>query len=485
MIVNVDYIGVIRFSDGKYRYQQVPIMHSNELLMQLNACGQEECSTRLDLQSVFSSYIPHPQPYNYCYPLEYYHRSDSSQAAGMPPYQLTMEEYEGAISHRRKELLEKYPSISVETMERELDSFKRLMRKTYYEHCVNYIRAYDYERQLECLRADTSIRMFSTEPVGFLARWANQYYHISQDIEVSIHTNFAFGNASRFTLNLTYNGIPIYLYSKYVQYYYAEKVDIIECTNDYRPARENWELALKFVEKAANLAQDSTEAFVNEYLASELDRFMTGIRDLYRNPSIMVQKIVNLTAFHERTSPYVRVRHICAGEWQDFKAYPYEMALSFRLGKLTGALEFLETLKSLSDIYPRINHFIEEIKTINCAIAPDVKSAIAIAERDILALKKTKEQYQLQLLELKKKKESLDGELSDLKGSLGDEERRKIDKEFRLKHPGFETLYSQIIAWSDKVDKVMGDIYFRNHYKEWLERDLTLLNTYLDISNGE
>ena len=483
MIVNVDFIGVIRFSDGKYRYQQAPIMRSDQLLTQLKVCYQENSSNMLDLQAIFMSNISSPKLYNYCYPLEYYNRSDSFQPSGMPPYSLTKDGYEGAIARRRQELLEMYPSISDMTLKNELESFERLMKKAYYERCVNYIRAYDYENQLELLQADTSIKMFSTEAVGYLAGRANQSYRISQDIEVSIHTNFAYGNSSCFTLNLNYRGIPIYLYSKYVQYYYAEMVDIIECTNDYNPTRENWELALRFVETAANLAQDSTDAFINEYLGHELNRFMTGIRDLYNNPAAMIQRVINLTAFHERTSPYVRVRHIREGEWEDFKAYPHEMALSFRLGKLAGALEFLETLKSLSDIYPRINQYIEEIKTINVAIAPEVNRAIAVTERDILALKQTKEKYQLQLSELKKKKKSLDEELGNLKESLGEEERRKIDKEFRLRHPEFENLYSQIIACSDKVYKVMGDIHFRNLYKEWLERDLTLLSTYLGIPN--
>lgn len=389
MIVNVDYIGVIRFSDGEYHYQQVPIMHSDELLRQLKVCCQEECSTRLDLQAVFSSHIPYPRQYNYCYPLEYNSRSDSSDDAGRPPFPFTQKDYDGALLRRERELLKKYPSMSAVTLEHELDFFRCLMRKAYLVQCFNYIRAYDYERQLELLQADPSIIMFSTEPVGFLAGRANQSYRISEDIEVGIHTNFAYGSASCFTLNLKYKGIPIYLFSKYVQYYYAEMVDIIECTNDYKLARENWELALRFVEKAANLAQDSTDAFVNEYLASELERFMTGIRNLYRNPSVMVQRIVNLMAFYERTSPYVRVRHIYEDEWEDFEAYPHEMAISFRLGKLAGALEFLDTMQSLSEVYPRINHFIEEIKAIGGAIVLEVATAIAKSEKDILALRES------------------------------------------------------------------------------------------------
>ena len=480
-IINVDYIGTVCFENGKFVIKNFPVSHSTELLTRLKDCCQEEESTRQDLQEVFTQYLPEQINYNYCYPLDYSDRSDGNSGGGLYPIPFTRSDYSGAIDSKRKALIEQFPAITEATIEKRLEEFRLSMRKDYYEQCAKYIRAYDYTRLLNQLKSDSTIKVYSTEEIGYLGPNTYQRCQLGEDVKISISTNFAFGSSSYFILNLTYKGIPIYLYSKYVQYYFAQKVDIIECTNAYNPERDNWKLALMFVEHAANLALDSPQAFVQEYLGNELEKFMNGIRSLFWSPQFFIKQVIGLSSFQKNTSPsspYVKIRHIAEDEYRTFKAYPHEMETSFRLDKLTGALEFLETLSQLEEVYPKIQDYIEEIKDINRSIKSDLEAAIMECNTDLTRLEGEKQEKETQLSDLKERMKFLQDELSSLIDSAEESDKNKVEEGFRSNHPELLQISSCIFELNSSISNLLSELWFRKQYRDWLTKDLDRIAKY-------
>ena len=102
--------------------------------------------------------------------------------------------------------------------------------------------------------------MYSTDTLG----WSDFTYKVTDDVTITIGTNFGYGQSSYFHLGLCYKGIDVLPYSFVTKYYYANMADIIRYTRLYEVKHDSWNVAFEFVERMANLATANPDAFIEE-----------------------------------------------------------------------------------------------------------------------------------------------------------------------------------------------------------------------------
>lgn len=229
-----------------------------------------------------------------------------------------------------------------------------------------------------------NIKMYSTDTLGF----THFKYPISEDVVIKLHTNFGYGVASYFRLELTYKEIPILPYSYYVSYYYANSRDLSRYTRLYNISRESWPLAFKFVVETSNLAAQDPERFVREWVMNEVRTMLDGLKSIMTDPHAYMEpwldKINQNTI--DKESPYLTVRFMDNAAASEYKCYPDEMAIDFKAKKISGALEFLDSLKALKSIYADVDRPIEEIKKLGRDILPEIGAALLKIQYDIKRL---------------------------------------------------------------------------------------------------
>ena len=213
--------------------------------------------------------------------------------------------------------------------------------------------------------------MFSTDTLG----WSNFTYQVTDEIIITLGTNFGYGKASYFRLGLSYKGIDILPYSYMVKYYYANRRDLLRYTRLYDVAHDSWNLAFSFVEKAANMASESAEEFVRHWILNEVEDMVHRLHGVLENPDDYIQDILNKTG-EKADCDYFTVRNMYSNEKRRYGVFPEEMTMAIRSEKLTGALDFLGNLSALSATLPEIEAYIAEIKEMAVAIIPELDEMV-------------------------------------------------------------------------------------------------------------
>jgi hypothetical protein len=218
--------------------------------------------------------------------------------------------------------------------------------------------------------------MFSLESTG----WNAHYYPINQDITIEVCSNFGYGRSSYFYVNFKYKGIDILPYSDLVRYYKANMIDFIRYTRQYCPERDNWDLALNFVVETANYAIKDESAFVSKWIFNEIEEMMAGLELIAKNPQGVYSK---LSSQEINIFGLVNVRNITSTEKKNYLIFPTETVIAIQAEKITGALQFMENIASLKEVYPKAEEVINRIKQINTELYPRFKEAITRIEDKI------------------------------------------------------------------------------------------------------
>ncbi len=237
--------------------------------------------------------------------------------------------------------------------------------------------------------------MYSSENIG----WTTFIYPISDNVKFEVRTNFGYGRSAYFRVNLLYKGIQIIPYSDVVKYYFANMQDLCQFTRQYRPRREKLADFSKFCSRNYKPCTCKSEQFVKTWIKNELEEMMKGLRRLNDNVKAEIEnfeKTPNPSADH-----FICVRNINHQDIQDYKAYPKEMAAAYKAYKISGALNFLDNLSQLSEVYTFVGDYISELKQINMAILPEIEIVISNIENTLTELRG-------QLDALKSKKEALE-----------------------------------------------------------------------------
>ncbi|MBQ4411388.1 MAG: hypothetical protein II848_01065, partial [Candidatus Methanomethylophilus sp.] len=348
-----------------------------------------------------------------------------------------------------------------------LASYARSLKKDYLFYARRYVNATNYHRTLAEVRRAGDVRMWSTDTRG----WSDFSYKVTDDITIALGTNFGFGSAAYFKLNLRYKGIDILPYSHLVRYYKANRRDLIRYTRLYDPKHENWDSAFAFVEQTANLAAQSEEEFVREWILMEVREMVSRLHGVLDNPRFYIQEMLS-QGDGQSDSGFLTVRNMDECEKRRYGVYPEEMTMALQAEKITGALDFLGNLSELSAILPEIEAAIAEIRDMAVAVIPRLDGMVREIEAKVTDLKQLKAVKEAMLSAVRTALDPHEKAIDDLYESRGEDRkwwsRSSFESEYAEAHAEYARMKERAKRLDDEVWKLGSDIQMRSSFRDGL-----------------
>jgi hypothetical protein len=381
--VNQDYLCLINVENGVTCFEKVNIPQSEELVSALEQMAGNPNQTVMDMQSKMNlAFPPTSRGYiNYVSPSPYY----ASYICGTSyPTSRTQDEYNAEMERKSQEYGEEFESMYADMksenpglflqrqaayLDVQMEEYAESVKKSYLSSAKRYIMAHNYTATLNAAKSRPGVRMYSTDTLG----WSDFTYKVTDDVTITIGTNFGYGQSSYFHLGLRYKGIDVLPYSFVTKYYFANMADIIRYTQLYEVEHDSWNVAFEFVERMANLAAATPEAFIKETIVNEVKEMLDGLRAILESPRQFMDAFAGHAGETARCS-YVTVRNMYSSERSTYEAYPHEMSMAVKAEKITGALDFLDNLRKLSEQVPGIGDAAAQICEMASSIVPEIES---------------------------------------------------------------------------------------------------------------
>lgn len=477
--INIDYIGVVKESNGKYTFEQMPIIESVELKKQLQAMCKNPNRTLLDMQDALAMGVKNDKrAYSCCLP---YHYSSSYIDYVSYPKEVTFDDYQAKIKAHTEKIREDVKnSTSVPDSEKDSEIEKRIkayekqLKEAFMIPAIRYIEAMDFGITRVHIKEQSSIKMMSHEFIG----WTILEYKINEDLTITVRTNFGYGSSSYFFVNVCYKGIDLLPYAATVNYYYANMQDIIAYTRNYQVKRESWQKALYEVADWSDKTKAGIEQFAYEWLQNEITEMMDGLQYIKRTPRLALDDIVKKGSSDQDS--LVSVRNISADETKIYSAYPDELALVFKVEKISNALRLLTKLKEASIIYEEATQAIEDIKELNIAILPEIQKAVERLNIEITNKKQELVQTKCELEEAEEKKAPMSDKLEEIfqwlksrKNNMSWDECNKLEdrlrKSYIKKYPEYAITIKHIKKLSELCSNIKNEIRDRKMFMTRLQ----------------
>jgi hypothetical protein len=476
--INIDYIGVVKENKGSYTYEQIVIQKSRELLTMLDAMCKNSNRTVLEMHDCFTAHfgVKPKTAYDCCLPYDY----DSSYIGYVClPEMMTIEQYrqgkQEVAEKARREFEDRaknspfVTSFSQEQAEIEISNrianWDKNLKDKFYREAVRYIQAADFATTTESIKNNDQIRMLSHEHIG----WTTIKHKISDDLIITINTNFGYGASSYFMFNVCYKGIDLLPYALLVKYYYAGIAEIMRCTRSYRADRNNWALAMDFVSKVGNEAKAGELSFVRNWLKDEIDEMITRLYAINENPKGVLDDVkgrpIDLQGL-------CCIRTAYSNELEQIKAYPDEMPIIFKASKLTTALDLIDKLQIAGEIYEPALEAAHKIKDINRLFAPELEKWIAKLLAKMEGLKQELQQPQEQLSLIQEAQDSHHKEISNIYEANNNPNKSmsKTTEEYRKTHPDFVELEQERDKLVDRINNIKSRIRDYNTFTATLQK---------------
>ena len=461
--MNKNYIGVVvKDNNGNLSYQREQISRDYEdLKARLRSMCDNSNRTLLDLQEEFSRIFDSYRYYGYCLPFDY---CDSWVVGVRTPHKLTYSEYENQIYKKQRELdrelqFEKMWENNIvytkeQYIKRKIEEYKKKLKQEYYDVCSRYIDAYNFNKTTELIKGRESSVMYSTEDIG----WTPHVYSVNDDVKITIDTNFGYGYVSYFFLSMKYKGINILPYTAYINYYNANVVEIMRYTRQYSTRdRDSWNIALKFVVETANLAKDNADEFINKWIINEVKEMYEGLENFMRNPDTQLQRFIDQKRLSINGFCYMAIDT----KWSDlenmYKLYANEMSTVFKAEKITGALSFLEKLKTLTPHFPQIQNYIDGINNLNYKLRPEIEKMMEKIQSDIDRITRDLELEEKCLNNLKEKIKPYTDRLDEMLNGKNSDEKKNLEKLFKEENPEYAEFIEKIENQESKVNALRTD----------------------------
>lgn len=484
--VNVDYIAVIQQVNEHVEFVKREIFKNEPLINELKEMVENPNRTVLDLQSRMGHEFRENERsmINYMWPYSY---SSTYVPGAVYPKAMAFEDYTNSINSlrsskteevtkrimgQRKNLKDTNPAqfnlLVKEEVEDAIIRHEKSLKTSYLNDCIRFSNAYCYSQLVNELENDLSVRMYSTESIG----WMSKRFEITDDVEITVYTNFGYGYSSYFYISLCYKGIDILPYSFFVNYYYADKRDIARYTRKYNEDNISWDYAFNFVETVANRAKNDENDFVTVFIKNEVDEMMRGLRNIMANPKGYLDRMV-LAKNKENSSRYLTIRNISSDEIRDYEVYPHEMVMVFEAEKISGALEFIEGLTELEQIDGNISSVVEEIISMTEKLLPELENNIASVQSEIDRLNKKEEELAAEIESLEKRMEphvsAINATWEKRRTERNTYNRYDIEYEYKEKHPEYVHLINQAEDKESEKSEVRKDRWAREGFLERLE----------------
>lgn len=487
--VSDKYIAAVKRVDEKLESFQCPIQKPETLFEELKAMVDNANRNVYDLQSKFvNDYKYVERGWHICFPYIY---SASYLNRVRPP---KIKSY-GDLKQGWQQAEEGYMQMLKSECEREgcpfdeanagrkvkeyMEKFHHEEKQRFFDDAKRWIDVNELQIQTENLARRKEVLMYSKENIG----WNVFNYTISDDLLVSIKTNFGYGSAAYFFLSVKYKDLEIVPYSFIVKYYKAMMADIVRCTRQYDVRRDSWEAAFDFTVNMANQAQESPEEFICEYVMNEVREMMTGLKAILNNPDSVYDKVTKM----QYPELVVNVRNIWSNEKTRMSAYPQESMFIFKVEKITGALHFLQSLKKVAETFDDISHEINgHIATLldfNYQLYPKIQEQYAIntgrIEKDT-DLKQSKEAERNKLVEeLKPYYEKME---EYIKGYNRWDERQNKEREFKRNNPEFVAKQESKTLLDREIADLNNRINDYNNFNKLLQSSMELIDSVREVA---
>lgn len=446
--VNETHVCVLRRveNEDKVRMSFVELKFKYwEQLKELERMANNDNRTVLDLQDYVknSPLRDLVKCFNFCWALSgSYQIEPSIPETSFSDYQTKLEEYDRNNDETGK-----------------LDYIKNI-RWSYFRRVENQVVPYMMQTQYLELENDPSVLAFSHRRVG----WASPTFRLNEDMKVVYLTNFGYGLSSYFCIQIFYKGIGILPYSEWVHYRYASTSQIIRYTRRYRLENNEWMKTMTFTADVYNLAVQNPEYFVKKYIMNEVEEMVSGLED-----------ILNSTTSYRVLDNYFNPGNGTFIMGEDL--------IRFKGEKISGALNFLDQLKTLVPICNDVASYLKRIMSCNLAVAKDLETAMK-GKQTILA-KTLKDLDELQpiwdTLCWRNKRYS---QIRDIMKKVIQNEpkaankdlswiRNELDRRFEERHPEYSSFEIEYNAMNKKVGEL-------NSQKCAAECFIRELQSYLD-----
>lgn len=472
--VNIDYVPVIKQDGNLVKLDKVIIKKPEFLISDLDIILNNPNQNLLDLQSRMCMHFAESQRKNirFISPYSYY----STYVTGVSfPKIYTYDEYATMIDDIKENSYKSHKSHLERVKENEGEqAFKEALeeyvkkeliakKKAYYETCIRYVNAYTYLETITECKSNPNIKMYSVDHDG----WSSYSHNINSDVNISVNTNFGYGYSSYFCLSMSYKGIEILPYSFIVNYFYADMREIRRCTRNYSVDSENWNVAFKFVEEAANLAATDQERFCNEFVKNEIDAMLTGLSRIVKSPAEHVNSFVTKKN-RENPSPFIGVRNIVGKETLQYRAYPSDMPIAYMAEKITNAYALLENLSQLADVYPFAQTAIDKVKEYALEGLPKIKSTHSINTVKVEGLVEELEVLGEKLKALKEREKVHTDEIDRIYEAQKEKENAKnywtITLEYENSHKEYGIIKEEIEDLSNLISAKREERDVRNEF---------------------
>ena len=442
--IDKTHIITLREVNGKFQNMELSITRPEQFISELKAMIDNPNRTVWDMQSYFTTRFHKSNRYlDYIYPYSY----NSSFVGGIQYPQLSgydelrkswadagnvaRESYFASCEHNGAKPV---PIEATQAETKAVNSLKRHQKCTFFNEAIRWIDASCYTETASQLDCEKSVKMYSKEIIG----WSSFTHQISDDIKIALKTNFGFGNAAYFLLAVQYKGLDILPYSYIVKYYKAGMADIVRCTRSYSPCRESWTASFDFLSDFVNNSIADPEGFVESYIMREVTEMMQGLEAIAVNPKSFIDRIGS-----RKADPCViNVRPMFNDDRVRMQSYPDETPVLFKVEKITGALEFLDSLSAIAKEVKAIRPHIDRLLEINFTLYPEIQDAIAKINEKIEGQNKVKNNLDSKIAILIEKLMPFEDEIRELR-SVSTEENPFNPSNYELSHPEYKCLKSE------------------------------------------
>jgi hypothetical protein len=309
------------------------------------------------------------------------------------------------------------------------EAYARDQRQRYYKRIAYRILPAMLEDLSNDLYKDPSVLAYSHRRVG----WASPAFNLNNDIKVVYLTNFGYGSASYFFLQIYYKGIGILPYSQWVHYRKACASDIIRYTRRYHLDNQEWMKTMAFTADTYNSAVGDPASFVQKNILNEVEEMVSGL-----------EKIQSASSYRAQESFFNPNTIIITGD---------DM-IRFKGEKISGALGFLDQLQTLAPITDKVGFYIKRIMSCNFTVVAELEKAISSKKKYLETILAGIEKEQPKWDELSSKNSEYNKMRDEMRDAIAEEEEFKEkswstisderDKRFAKEHPeyaSFKTKY--------------------------------------------
>jgi len=338
------------------------------------------------------------------------------------------------------------------------EAYARDQRQRYFQRIKYRILPAMLEDLSTDLYKDPSVLAYSHRRVG----WASPAFNLNNDIKVVYLTNFGYGSASYFFLQIYYKGIGILPYSQWVHYRKACASDIIRYTRRYHLDNDEWMKTMSFTADVYNSAVSDPASFVEKNILNEVEEMVSGL-----------EKIQTASDYRTQESFFNPSTIIITGD---------DM-VRFKGEKISGALRFLDQLQTLAPLTDKVGFYIKRIMNCNFSVVAELEDAISGKKKYLETILANIEKEQPKWDNLSSKNDEYDVMRSEMYDALSEEEefkgktyttiRDERDKRFTKEHPEYATFKAEY----DAEHKVYYDLCVkRDQAQSFIEE----IQSYLD-----